>query len=227
MATTSLSAVQWTGILAAALVVGTILVVGWLFGEEKGAKRRMWILPLLRDHDKEGLPSLAKFQLLLWTAIVSFAVLWVVFIRLSSGVDALFPQFPTNLLGIVGIGIITTPVAGHESTARYPRLLATPGLRGDRPQKPEDLKYQWRSMLLELKVVNNQVTYVPSLTRLQMLLWTLVGVTTYALVLYTFMTGAAVVAATETLSVPDLDQVFLALMGISQVGFIGGKVAGV
>ncbi len=242
MATTSVTAIEGAGILAAFLVGATVFIVGGLVGEKEEKSRRKWILPLLRDHDKEGLPSLAKFQLLLWTGIVSFAVLWVAFVRLFSGADALFPQLPTTLLGIVGVGIIATPVSGHESTMRYVPLMAKFKETRSRTQEVQTLRNRWRSMLLEPRPVaptpaaapnpppnpasNPELKYVPSLTRLQMLLWTLVGVTIYALVLLSFMLGPAVVAATETLSVPDLDQIFLALMGISQVGFIGGKVAG-
>ena len=60
-----------------------------------------------------------------------------------------------------------------------------------------------------------------------MLLWTLTGVTIYALILLGTMSGTAVLTATETLSLPDLDEVFVALMGLSQVGFIGGKAASI
>lgn len=200
-----------------------ILVSGWFATREQRRKGdRGWTLPLLRDHDKGELPSLAKFQLLLWTGIASFAVLWVSFVRLFSGLDALMPLLPTNLLGIVGIGIITTPISGKQSES-YADIRR--GLLGTEAQPTEfarielALKNQWSSMLLELK--NGK--YVSSLTRLQMFLWTVTGVTIYALVLLGAMSGTAIVTATETVSIPDLDEIFVALMGLSQVGFVAGK----
>lgn len=226
MPTTSLSTIQGAGVLALVIDAGVVFIGGWFATrEQRKTGDHGWILPLLRDHDKGGLPSLSKFQLLLWTAIASFAVLWVSFVRLFSGLDALMPQLPTNLLGIVGIGIITTPISVKQSEILYvegrKKLIGAPNVETVFEKREKELKDQWSSMLLELK--NGK--YVSSLTRLQMFLWTITGVTIYALVLLGTMSGTAILTATETLSIPDLDEVFVGLMGLSQVGFVAGKAA--
>ena len=211
MTSTTFVTILWTGFASFLFILITTLFLIRLATkhvEQEGEKRR-FLLALLKDSG--GWPSLAVFQLVLWGAIVAFAVLWVSSVRLVSGLNVLMPEIPANLLAILLISVGVTPGSAYMSNKKY-------------TWKPssDDAKHKnhWHSMLQE-KASDGK--YYPSPTRVQMLLWTVVAVIIYFISLVATMSSAETLMAIEGLSLPDLDEVFLVLMGLSQTGYLGGK----
>lgn len=158
---------------------------------------------LLRDDD--WYPSLARFQFLVWTLIVSFTYLGIAILRLLAGVAAYSESPPVNILLLMGISVAVPIASGSISSIKY--MTEKPK---DRPSKLAS----YASMLME----NNKLT----LTRFQMFLWTWIGVLVYLGVLFiTTMTTAKNVAA---LTLPDIDITLVVLMGLSQGAYLGGKL---
>jgi hypothetical protein len=154
--------------------------------------------------DATGYPSLAKFQLLLWTIIVTFAFFGIYLTRIFEGVLTPPPMIPTNLLTLMGISVIVPALNKKASAYRY-------GIA--HPPAPDGTKTV--SMLQE----NNTL----ELTRLQMFSWTLVSITIYLLLLYS--TVVSKMGDAQNLILPDIDGTLVVLMGLSQAGYLGGKIA--
>jgi hypothetical protein len=158
---------------------------------------------LLRDDD--WYPSLARFQFLVWTLIVSFAYLGIAILRLLAGVAAFPESPPVNILLLMGISVAVPIASGSISSIKYVT------------EKPKDRPSQlapYVSMLME----NNKLT----LTRFQMFLWTWIGVIVYLGVL--FIAAVATAKNVAALTLPDIDITLVVLMGLSQGAYLGGKL---
>ena len=79
----------------------------------------MKISDIIRDGS--GFPSLARFQFLLWTFILMFAVLSLYFARLFIGILALPDEIPANLLILTGISVAVPFVSNPISSIKYRR----------------------------------------------------------------------------------------------------------
>lgn len=140
--------------------------------------------------------SLSKLQFYLWTAASLFGYSYLVLSRLFVQ-GAEWPQVPENLPGVVGIGIATAVGAQVATNIRGPKGSGTerPGL-GD--------------------FVMSGGVVAPD--RVQMLVWTLLGVGI-------FVTAVAQQGPTEIKALYTVPSTLLVLSGISSAGYLGGKLA--
>lgn len=183
-------------------VVVVIYTAHVLVRRTKGTR----LLDTMRDDD--WYPSLALFQFVMWTSLIGFLFLGIYLTRAFAGVTSVAPSVPTNLLTLMGISVAVPVVSGGVSNIKY--TTETPK---ERP-KPEDLK-PFSSMLEE----NNK----PTLTRYQMFIWTWVGIIVYVAIFVAMMTAPGALQNAQNLSLPDIDPTLVALMGLSQGAYIGGK----
>lgn len=157
--------------------------------------------------DKNGHASLALFQFMVWTLLVAVLFATVYILRLLNNLTTMSLAdaiLPATLIGIMGISVLVPPVS--KGIDEYQRMKS----------RPDEEKYEepdFASMLEE----KGQ----PSLLRFQMFLWTLAAV-----VIYTaqFFVSIMAVATIAEFRMPDIDPTFLYLMGISQVGYLSGKL---
>src|SRR6476646_5222254 len=117
-------------------------------------KENFW--DIIRDGDYY--PSLARFQFLLWTFIISFVFLSVYLIRVFGGEVGVAQQMPDTILQLLGISVATPILSNALSTFKYDSTVS----RKRRKDVPS-----FTTMLLE----NDK----PVLFRYQMFLWTFVG----------------------------------------------------
>lgn len=151
--------------------------------------------------DEQGYPSLAKFQLLLWTVIIMFAFLGIYLTRIFEGILVPPPAISANLLALMGITIFIVPMLNKKaSDVKYGTLKA-------------NIKEPFVSMLQENKETQ--------LTRVQMFGWTLISVFIYMNLLYSSVLTN--LHDTQNLMLPDIDPNLVILMGISQGGYLAGK----
>lgn len=169
-----------------------------------------WELLLRFLRDDHGCPSLARLQLVSWTALVIFAFAWITLIRILSGVPAFSGSFPPNVLGILLISTGSTVVARQIETSTPLRKSAWKRL-GD----------SWRGLLDEINSDKRGIH--PSLARFQMLGWTVISIGIYVLIIFVEVQHAWISGSVGALTLPDLDPTLLLLMGISQSGYLGAK----
>jgi hypothetical protein len=170
--------------------------------------------------DGRGSYSLSRLQLALWTLTVASLVVGVTVGRLATrGTSPLEFSMPAELLGLLGLSVGTTVVASavksHKSSRRPAFVAATP--RGTRPQ--------FRSIVLVEEGPDAEKTI--DLTKLQSLVLTLILVAAYvALAVHTFAGwgASAVTTPADITSLPGISPTFLTLLGISHVGYLGGKL---
>ena len=140
--------------------------------------------------------SLALVQMGFWYVVVLFSMLflWVV--------TGSYVPMPGTVLGIIGISTMTGLVAG----ATDKRIITRTPIVAD-PSWPQSKKHRtfWRDMVTDS-------TGDWSLQRVQILIWNLLFGLYYAYQVY------------RTLTMPDIDESMLVLMGLSSTAYIGGKV---
>jgi hypothetical protein len=152
--------------------------------------------------DERGYPSLAKFQMLIWTMIIAFGFFGIYLTRIFGGILVPPPAISTNLLILMGITIVIAPVLNRRASEyRYGNAKANP-------------KISMVTMLQE----NGET----ELTRVQMFSWTLISVFIYLILLYS--TVLSKVDDVQNLILPEIDANLVVLMGLSQGGYLGGKV---
>jgi hypothetical protein len=159
--------------------------------------------------DASGYASLAKFQLLMWTIIIGFAFFGIYLTRIFGGVPDPPPNIPTNLLTLMGISIIVPALNKKASDYRY-----------GPPEVPYSAKGSLVGMVQEGEGDGTERT---ELTRLQMFFWTLISVTIYLFLLY--FTVNRDMADVVNLALPEIDGTLVVLMGLSQAGYLGAKIA--
>ncbi len=186
----------------------TILIIGLVTAFFRSKKDKFRFTDLIREAD--GYPSLARLQFLCWTIIVIFCFTTASMVRLLGGLSEPpgATMIPENLLLLMGISVSVTPISAYMTNAKY----------GD--PKPEDLKRSkldsrpWSSMLLENKM--------PSLSRFQMLSWTVLSIILYFSSFY-IQLATLDISQLGNFNLPDIDFTMVALMGLSQGAYIGGK----
>ena len=154
--------------------------------------------------DENWYPSLALFQFLLWTFIIVFAFLGIYLTRIFGGYSGIPVEIPVNLLLVMGISVSVPIITSKASNIKY----KSSTISRERPDPPHPLS----GMLKE----NDKIT----LTRFQMFSWTWIGIMVYLFILF------STVVTTDNitkLGLPDLPNVFVVLMGISQGSYLGGK----
>ena len=157
--------------------------------------------------DGGGFPSLARFQFLLWTFIVLFAVLGVLLIRLFMGISEIPNDIPENLLILTGISIAVPFVSNPISGIKY----------GERKPPTGTLRDVHRRRLATMLMENDK----PTVSRFQMFAWTIISIIVY--LGFFFSQTIFLLTAVNELEVPDIPQIFVYLMGLSQAGYVGVK----
>jgi len=187
-------------IISAGIVSGIFIFVAYSL---KG--REMKIGDIIRDGG--GFPSLARFQFLVWTFILMFVVLSVYFIRLFMGTPVLPDAIPENLLILTGISIAVPFVSSPLSSIKY----------GDRKPTNGTLKDSDRRRLASMLMENEKVT----VSRFQMFAWTIISIVIY--LAFFFSKTTFLLTDVNELTVPDIPQIFVVLMGLSQAAYVGNK----
>jgi len=156
--------------------------------------------------NSKGWPTLSKFQFLLWTFVIAFSYLAIQII-LITGTDYsgeyLLNNIPENLLALMGISV-AVPIVNANITEKTKKI----------ENKDEDDR-SFGTMF-----------YNPEgkldLARLQMFLWTIIGI---AIFLYILFDQITTLSSVEELFIPDVSPTLLILMGLSQTAYLGSKIA--
>jgi hypothetical protein len=184
---------------------------------------------IIRDGDYY--PSLARFQFLIWTFIISFSFLSIYLVRILGGELGFPQQIPAGVLQLMGISIVTPIIGNGLSSFKYDTTIS---------KKQIDKIPPFATMLLE----NDK----PVLFRYQMFLWTFVGIGIYLFIFFSTVSVSisdvqkgeelkcdqlkpdkAKQAGCEelklsNLNLPDIDPSLVILMGLSQGAYLGGKL---
>jgi hypothetical protein len=198
-------------IVAFVVVLAIVLVVWRITWKSKYERENLKYTPKFSDFIRtpDWDPSLSIFQFLLWTTVVIFTYLALYLFRIFNGVSEP-PQggIPTNLLLLMGLSI-GTPIASSyiTSTKRGPgELIDVP---------PKDPRPRLSLMLYEFDKL--------TLSRFQMFAWTWVSILIY---LYAFIPAVTDhYSDPQNATVPNIDLMLVALMGLSQAAFLAGKAA--
>lgn len=182
-------------IIAFAVSAGSIFAITVIF--KRLSKKPLGDIIL----NSKGLPTLSKFQFLLWTIVIAFSYLAIQIITII-GTDYsgsyLLGDIPENLLALMGISVavpIINSKIGEVEKSRNERFFGT-------------MFYNPEGNL--------------DLARLQMFLWTIIGI---SLFLYTVFDQVWTLEEVEKLFLPDVSPTLLILMGLSQTAYLGSKMA--
>ena len=180
--------------------------------KNKNINIRFQFWDIIRDGN--WYPSLPRFQVALWTAIIIFAFAGIALFRLFSGVD-IPASMPSNIFLVLGL-TATTLVAGTAlSEFKYagatpPDVPATKEIPSDKVRKKLP---KFKTMLMEYDKI--------SLSRFQMFAWTWVGIISYLGLV--FLEVNKHLYDSGGLIVPDLPTLLIVLMGIGQGAYLGTK----
>jgi hypothetical protein len=163
--------------------------------------------------DEKKYPSLALFQFLVWTLIISFAYFGIYLTRLFGGELGLPDEIPDNILILMGISVGVPVLNVKVSEKKYANVPSA-----DAPSAPYTLRRR-PSTLLSMLQENGQL----SLTRFQMFVWTWIGIIIYLFLLY-FTVNTEMDNVTQ-LSLPNVDGTIVFLMGLSQAAYLGKKIS--
>jgi hypothetical protein len=168
------------------------------------------------------LPSLSSFQFLLWTLVILFAIIGVYLVRILQGVsDPPSGPIPVNILALMGISV-GVPII-NSLTHRYRSIDLHHIEKSDTEQRNSENKLKLR------KLKGNGLGHMlyedekPSLNRFQMFSWTVISIGIYLIVLFSKVIESA--NNPNNLILPDIDPIFVVLMGLSQIAFLGIKSA--
>jgi hypothetical protein len=187
---------------ASLIAIGVLLFLGLLVRYETAASTRGVFASLVEGAD--GRLSTSKFQWLLWTVVAIFAFVEVTAERLLRGLsvgDPASPEMPVNLLVAMGLSAATMIVAKGVTSA-----YARDGLVDKSGVAPVH-----RGGLL------TDDDGAVDLSKAQMVSFTLIAIAFY-LIRLLGQAGATPVMV-------DIDGTLMALMGLSQGGYLGKKMA--
>ncbi len=190
----------WPRELAGGITVAIVLGLGVILSRSSGKKidkRPYRLITSLMLDSQTNTYSLSKFQFYLWTFAVVLGYLYLTLVRSLVQGTFEFADIPENLPYIFGISAGTSVAAAG--------LTSSIGSKGAGRVQPG-----WADLLTIGGVV------VPE--RMQFVVWTLVGV--LAFLALTFLADPG-----SLRSLPSIPQGFLALMGVSSAGYLGGKLA--
>ena len=178
-------------------------------------------LDMIRGQDM--VPSLSVFQFLLWTFVLMFALIGVYFVRIFGGVsDPPQGPLPVYLLAIAGISVTTPIVSSLISSYRFSSAPSFEyGSQDESHEAGEEIPPPTkRPAFGEMLRLNDK----PALSRFQMFAWTWISIGIYLSVLFSVVDETS--NSVWNLTVPDIDPTLVALMGLSQVAFLGLKTTG-
>ena len=178
------------------MLAALVVTLVYVLIKHQPAERRFKALKVLFLDPETNTYSLSKFQFYLWTAAALFGYGYLVIGRMLVQ-GSTWPEVPDGLPGIIAIGTGTAVGSQVVSTLNGPKG------SGNEDPSPGDL------------VTSGGVA---AADRIQMFVWTIFGVVTFCI--------AALREGPGTIS--KLDPVptsMLYMMGISSVGYLGGKLA--
>lgn len=141
--------------------------------------------------------SLSKFQFYVWTAVAIFGYVYLALVESLVQGKAVFPEIPENLPAIILISAATGTLAVGITTAKGPKGA------GDIHPTLGDFITAGGLVVAE---------------RFQFFIWTVLGAVTFL-----FFTISSDPATLHDL--PKIPESFLQIMGISSLGYLGGKLA--
>jgi hypothetical protein len=184
----------------------------------------------------DGRASFSKFQFWLWTWVVVFALVSIWIARVIESKDAVAPidDIPENLLAILGISVFTMGSAKVMTTrfaergevrkmSKKPKKkraassgAAAAGAGAQGQGEPDSNGPRETAPLQELVADDDGI---PELAKIQMLLFTLVGV-----IVFLVTTADAInIGDGGKIALPDVDRSLLVLMGVSSGGYLSKK----
>ena len=153
-----------------------------------------------------GYPTLSKFQFWLWTMVISFTFLSLQIMKIivtdyATGQDYLIQDIPENLLAMMGISV-AVPIAASGITNKMNKTskIGTVTSFGS----------MFRNFEGNL-----------DLSRLQMFIWTIIGISIY---LHVFIDQVFTLESVDQLFLPDVSPTLVILMGLSQTAYLGSKL---
>jgi hypothetical protein len=153
---------------------------------------------------KNGRLSTSQLQFLLFTALTACAYVTVFAARFQVSGDLTLPTIPLNMLALMGFSV-TTAAGSKGITVSY---LA----QGQLTTKDESTVFANREGQTDL-------------IKVQMLLWTCIAVVVYLIQVQNLVADILARSSDHTtLALPDIDGALLVLMGVSQGGYLGGKL---
>ncbi len=197
---------------------------------------------------QDGCFSLSYLQLLIWTYVISFAFLFIYFFRIFWGDYTIHGELPQNLLALLGISGGATVSSRLIGEPQRNETQQTDNSKKENPtdtgnsQETQDNKKQVEkksNIDREFHTLfyggKNQFT----LSKFQMFLWTVICVTVYIFFFIAYVNNAVYQLdpvdnkLTETqrhelvnnLTIPDVNNVMLVLMGLSQASYLGVKLS--
>jgi hypothetical protein len=188
-----------------------VMVLVWI---TLGVTTNTWN-PLDFAMGTDGRRSTSKLQFLVWTAVVVFAFVTVycarVIAEIDHGLDALtsLPQIPLNLFLLMGFSATTT-IGAKGITVAYKRAgeITKPDVE-ESEKNPGGL-------------ITKDDSDTPDLAKIQMLVWTYVGILFYVVALIAFVQDERYLEG--KLAIPDVDSALIVLMGVGQGAYLGNKL---
>ena len=141
--------------------------------------------------------SLSKFQVMAWTTVTVYSYVYIFLCRTLIQGNFNFPDVPQNLPQLFFVSAGTTVAAAA--------ITATVGSKGAGPIQPSASDFISTGGLV-------------AGDRFQFFTWTIVGCIGYVYLVIRMN------PETPNISLPDIPQNFLYLMGVSSAGYLGGKV---
>jgi hypothetical protein len=173
---------------------------GWITGKMD---------PLQAAKGADGRLSTSKFQFLVWTAVVVFSYAWLYAARARAGHTDAIDTVPQNVLLAMGISIVT--LAGAKAiTSSY--------VLSGRINKPAPAE---GASMSDLVADDNDA---PDLTKIQMLVWTLIAVVVYLVQVNASVPHFAGCVQGTACTFPDIDAALMVLMGLGQGAYLGNKL---
>jgi hypothetical protein len=177
------------------------LLLGWLL---YGLLARTWnIWKLVMGTD--GRASTSKLQWFLWTVVVVFAYVAIWTAGAQEGNLAPITEIPQNLLIAMGLSVTTMAAAkgitvSYVNSGKVIKPSADPGEKKDAGLGP---------------IVSSD-EHAPDLSKMQMMIWTLVAIVIYLFAVVDGIRGQHVL--------PDIDPTLMVLMGLGQGAYLGKKL---
>jgi hypothetical protein len=164
----------------------------------------------------DGRPSTSKLQFVAWTAVVVFSWIAVYTSRVRHGDWQSVPDLPQNVLIAMGLSVVTV-TAAKGITVGYVMS------QGQKSKTSVDPTTSSPSAVFQ------DDTGFPDLSKIQMLVWTLIAIGTYILTVWqligTFSTSTLACSASPSpCGLPDIDGALMVLMGLGQGAYLGKKL---
>lgn len=194
-----------------------ILFIAWRIIKHirKGSRIKIKFWDIIRDEN--WYPSLAYFQFLLWTVIVMFTYFGLNLARYFSG-SVTFLGMPENLVILMGLSAAVPVINNVVSQVKYASTtpVSEPPTRVPPAAETRNKNLPgFKTILME----NDKIT----LPRFQMFAWTWISIIVYLVLVYSKV--ATGLGNVENLSLPDLNILFVTLMGLSQGAYVTNKLA--